>query len=333
MAVVLLVVLAGCAGFGGGDGAEAAETGSSLQFQGGTGGGDDGVATVGGESGGSDGGGSATVAPGEPLQADRAIVRTGSLAVQVENFSAARTEIGSRAQPMGGYVSGSDATRHTRDGESWTTGHVVVRVPAERFQAMLAFARERGTVLQEETSTEDVTDRLVDLQARLNNSKERRDRLRTFYERAESTDGLLDVEERLSSVQAEIERLQAQLQSLRDRVAYSTLRVRLVEPGASGAAGVDTRDASLVSAFLTSAASAVDYLYGTLLFAVRLAPYLGLFGLPALVVGVLTRRRYGSWRASPVGAALGRSRSGESSPSAESGQSRSGSVESQREEQ
>lgn len=279
LAAVALVVLAGCAGLGAGDGGD-----SELSYDGaGGGGGAGGDADAQREQ-------PATL-EGQALQTERAIVRTGSMRLRVDSFDRARTELVEHARSLGGYVSASDSTRHTDEGESWTTGHVEVRVPAGEFGAMQSFARDRGTVLQASTETEDVTEELVDLEARLNNSLERRERLRSFYDRADSTDELLSIEAELSDVQERIERLQGQLRSLRDRVAYSTLRVRLLEPEAA-AGGTVAAESTLVDAFLESSRRALDTLYGVVRFGVVLAPYLVLFGLPALAFGALLRRRY-----------------------------------------
>lgn len=293
VALVAVVVLAGCGSLGGGGGAANAGDGGGGGADGASGpaGGD------GGESGGEAGGGEDALAGQTQAQVDRAVIRTGTIELRVEDFEAARSAVAERARSLGGYVSESGSTRNTRDNRSWMTGYVVVRVPAERFSDALADARERGTVLSEGTETEDVTDRLVDLEARLTNLRERRDRLRSFYERANSTEELLRVEERLSSVQSEIEQLEAERRALENRVAFSTLRVELREP--EPGADADEPGNSPVSAFLGSVGALGDLLYGAVLLAARLGPFV-LFGGAVLAAGLLARRVAGGrlpWRA------------------------------------
>ncbi|WP_159900123.1 DUF4349 domain-containing protein [Salinirussus salinus] len=287
VALVALVVLAGCGSLGGGGGAANAGDGG--------GGGADGAdGPAGGDAGAEAGGGDAVAGQ---AQVDRAVIRTGTVELRVGDFEAARSAVADRARSLGGYVSESGSTRNTRDNRSWTTGYVVVRVPAERFSDALADARERGTVLSEGTETEDVTDQLVDLEARLTNLRERRDRLRSFYDRANSTEELLRVEERLSSVQSEIERLEAERRALENRVAFSTLRVELREPE-PGADAEDDAGSSPVSAFLGSVGALGDLLYGAVLLAARLGPFV-LFGGAVLAAGLVARRAVGGrppWR-------------------------------------
>jgi hypothetical protein len=304
--LALLVVLAGCASVGsdgdvaGGsdDGGEAfATSGDNEEMDaagdGGDGGGDAATSSSQGGSDGDGAGGGQAAVRDQPAAVDRAIIRTGTVELRVEEFAAARAAIADRARSHGGYVSGSGSTHHTRDNQSWTAGYVVVRVPSEQFSEVLSDTRARGTVLNEETRTRDVTDQLVDIEARLTNLRERRDRLRSFYEQANSTAELLRIEEELSSVQSDIEQLEAKQRSLEQQVAFATLRVELNEPEPDRTPGEDPAfTASLASAFLGSVGSLADMVTGFVLFVARLAPFLLFLGVPALGVGLLARRRF-----------------------------------------
>lgn len=171
------------------------------------------------------------------------------------------------------------------------TGTVVLRVPSENYSDLQSDIRGEGTVVSERTGTRDVSDRLVDLEARLTNLRERRDRLRTFYENANGTEELLAIERELSEVQGEIERLEARQRSLEQQVAYSTLRVELRED-APGPQQVNTpfHQQSLVSVFLHSVESL--YVAGrTVLVAfVAATPWLGAAGLAVLGLRRAVRR-------------------------------------------
>jgi len=216
VALAVAVALAGCAGAengdAGGDGldAQAGDAGASTGGDGGSG-----VADLERDAAGES-------QPEPRAQVDRAIIRTGTAEIEVGNFTTARASVVADARARGGYVAGSDARLHRDGNETWQTGYVVLRVPSEDFSATVESARGQGTVLSVSTETEDVTDRLVDLNARLENLRSERDQLRELYDGANSTEETLRVQERLSDVQAEIERLEAQKRSLEDRVAYST---------------------------------------------------------------------------------------------------------------
>ena len=292
--LVALVVLAGCGGAGnaaggggdagyeqatGGDAAQAEATGAPTQEA-------DVQADAGG-SGGADGGDD-----GSDATDDRAIIRTGTVAVEVTDFESARSNLTTTVQGYGGYVSDSREDRREIDNETWTRGEVVVRVPSENFDAAVDDARALGAVQSVETNSRDVTDQLVDIEARLENLRAERDRLRTLYDRANTTEDVLAVQRELSDVQQEIERLEARQQSLEDQVAYSTLTVRLAEPRPTPDRVAPDRwyDTPVVSAFLQSIDGVVVVARALVVGFAYALPYLVAFGVPlALVSGVVLR--------------------------------------------
>jgi len=301
--VAVLVVLAGCSGFGGQGDSGSVDAGME-RGDGGDGGGDSAPPSGdGGGDGGSDseqelgGSGSADSQQGEPAQLDRALIKTGQLTVEVENFSAARAAVTEEARALGGYVSASDATLHRSNNATWRTGYVEVRVPSTNFTTVFESTRGQGTVLSADSQTKDVTDQLVDLNARLENLRAQREQLRSLYETANTTDGLLSVQERLSNVQQEIERLEAKKRSLRDRVAFSTLRVELREPEPEPESDSDDEEPAFHeqspgAVFLSSVSDLVTFGRTVLIASVAALPWVLGLGVPLLVVlGVLRRRR------------------------------------------
>ena len=219
----LAVLTAGCGAIG--LGADSAETGQQSGVQSGddAGGSDLGAQATaagpgsGASEGGFDAGGLSTQpTPEGPDQ--RAVIKEGNVTLEVSNFSTARGDIEALAAEQGGYVSDSSLDRHERHNQTWHTGRLVLRVPADNFSATRAGVERQGTVERVDVRTRDVTDQLVDINARLENLERERDRLREFMDEANDTESLLAVEQRLSTVQGEIERLEAQRRSLLDRV-------------------------------------------------------------------------------------------------------------------
>jgi hypothetical protein len=289
VALVALVLLAGCGGAAGGmesggDSAAVAETDVEGQRAGDGGGG-----AAGGDGGDAD----------APAQTDgtaatgRSIIRTGEVRLRVENFEAARANLTAAVEARGGYVGDTTQQVHDRGEESWTSGRVVLRVPAEDFSGLMTAVENEGRVLESSTSTRDVTDQVVDLQARLDNLRAERERLRELYQRANDTEDVLAVERRLSEVQTEIERTEARLQNLERRVAYSTVTVEMSEPRPDRPAPDQWYDTPVLAAFLDSIHGVGVVLRAAVVAAAYAAPYLLVFLTPfAVVVGVLYRLRH-----------------------------------------
>jgi hypothetical protein len=235
--------------------------------------------------------------PGQQVEqlstGERAVVREGTVALRVDDYDTARTALTERASALGGYVADAEQRRHRTDNRTWQTGEVVLRVPAEDFDRLLAFTKRQGTVERETTNARDVTDQLADLDARIETLEAQRDRLRTLYSRANTTDDLLAIENRLTEVQSEIERLEAQRRSLQDRVALSTLTVQLrePEPESDPLGGTQYHETGLVPAFLDSLNTVVVlFRAGAVTVAYALPYLLAIGGIAA--VGGATRRGY-----------------------------------------
>ncbi|GAB3311886.1 DUF4349 domain-containing protein [Haloplanus salinarum] len=281
--LVALVLLAGCGGSAGG-----ADAG---------GGGDSGLTEAsmaeeravdaqadGGDGG--DGGGDGAAASAT----SRSIIRTGTVELRVDDYERSRSNLTALVESQGGYVGESAQQVRGDDDATWTEGRVVLRVPAENFSTTMAAIEREGTVRASRTSTQDVTEQVVDLEARLENLRAERERLRTLYAEANDTEDVLAVERRLSEVQTEIERTEAELQNIQRRVAYSTITVELTEPRPDRPAPDRWYDTSVVAAFLESVEGVGVVLRATVVAAAFVAPYLLVFLTPFAVVGGLLYR-------------------------------------------
>lgn len=246
--------------------------------------------------------------------AERQLILTGHVAIEVEDFESARSNLTETTEAYGGFVSDTRQQVNRIDNETWTEGVVVLRVPRDNFTSVYERAIAEGELIEAERNSQDVTDQLVDIQARLENLRAERDQLRELYQRANDTEDVLRVQERLSEVQGEIERLEARQQSLRERVALSTITVRLREPRPEPDRPVPDRwyDIPLVAAFLESVNGVVVTLRAIAVGAAYVAPYLVVFGVPLAGVGYVVRRRRGGRSPGRIRGWLARRRGGES---------------------
>ncbi|WP_049968507.1 DUF4349 domain-containing protein [Haloferax prahovense] len=264
LSVALLVLLAGCTGGaadGGAGGAEsvslAADTAASTDAE---------------QTGGDD----------LPQAQRRAVIKNGRIELTVDEFNESRDAVEATAESYGGYISDSNEYVNRRSGGTYRSGQLVVRVPSEDFSAFMADMKDLGEVERVETNSQDVTDQLVDIEARLSNLRAQRDRLRELYEAANTTEDVLAVEERLTEVQTEIERLEAQKQSLEDRVALSTVRVSLSERPPGPAQWYDT---PVLQAFSESVNGAFVALRALVVAVAYAVPYLVVFGGLLAILG------------------------------------------------
>jgi hypothetical protein len=140
------------------------------------------------------------------------------------------TEVVTRAEGI--YVASSTSV----PGQGPARGKVTFRVPVAAFEAVLRELKGLGTYRGERSSTEDVTNRYVDLRGQLTAWRAQERVYLRLLGRARSIGDVIAVQNQLQQVQSNIERLQGQLDHLEDRSAFSTIALDLSEPGAGGAA-------------------------------------------------------------------------------------------------
>ncbi|MBU7582084.1 MAG: DUF4349 domain-containing protein [Nostoc sp. TH1S01] len=107
------------------------------------------------------------------------------------------------------------------------TASIQLRVPQNLLESTLVELAKLGTIESRNITAEDVGDRLVDFQARLTNLRKTEANLQKIMDRAGSVRDVLSVAQELSQVRQSIEQIDAQLKSLQNQVAYSTITLNL----------------------------------------------------------------------------------------------------------
>ena len=191
----------------------------------------DGAGSNGSSSNGSSGGSSANggssgngagSGPGVVLAVPRdelLVIKTGTISIQVADVAPAITAATNKVDALGGYASGSK--RSGTDGELRVT--ITFRIPSAAWDQALVAVRQTGDVLDEETTTEDVTSQVVDLGARIRNLQVTEQALQSIMDKAGSIKDVLTVQDQLTQTRGEIEQLSAQKAHLEEQASFSTL--------------------------------------------------------------------------------------------------------------
>jgi len=224
----------------------------ALLLTGCTGGGSDDAETASSDAGGGDSAGVAApeAAPGEPQPAtDRdvavdarvlpgdAVIRTADLDVEVEDLRPSADRAGQIARDAGGRVAGEERSGSDEDGSAT----LQLRVPPAEFDGAVRDLTALGTERGRRIGTEDVTDAVVDLEARLNTQRASVARVTALLAEATNLGEVVQIEGELTRRTADLESLEARLAALEGQVELSTITVRLWtagdEPTDAGALG------------------------------------------------------------------------------------------------
>ncbi len=159
--------------------------------------------------------------------AARLIAYNVTLTLEVKEFAGAKEKVEQAVSEAGGYVSQASTAETPNQPQR---ADLTLRVPAEQLGAVLEKLRGLGRVVNEQLSTEELTDQVVDLEARLANARVTEQRLVTVLkERTGKVRDILAVEREIARTREEIERMEAHRQNLLNRVALATVQVTLLE--------------------------------------------------------------------------------------------------------
>ncbi len=150
-----------------------------------------------------------------------------SMIVEVKEFNAAKSKLRAIVDAEGGYITNSNFVETPNQPKS---ASLVLRVPAAKLQTILNQIRALGRVKEEHLNSEEVTDQVVDLEARLKNARATEQRLiEVLNNRTGKVSDILQVEQEIARTREQIERMEAQRQNLMKRVEMATVSLTLAE--------------------------------------------------------------------------------------------------------
>ena len=219
----------------------------------------------------------------------RALARTGAIGLIVPDVASALERIQRLTQSEFGAVTGLEDNAPARAGGAHTA-QVTLSVPDDRFGATLETLGGLGGVTSRSVTTEDLTDSIVDADARLRNLRHEETDLLRIMDRSGKIADVLDVEQQLASTREAIEQLDAQTKSMRRRVAYATITVDLSDEKTTpvAVAGPGTQIADAWRAALRTLWGFTIWLVAKSLLLVAFAPYVAVLALAAYLI----RRRF-----------------------------------------
>ena len=158
--------------------------------------------------------------------AQRQVISTASISIEVEEVQVASAEVKGIAEGLGGFVEQLSSSGRAGSQQA----NITIRVPQGRFSTAVERLMGLGEVQNQSQGSEDVSERFIDLKARLKSAEREEQSLLSLLERTLKVNEILTVERELNRVRSEIERLQGQLNFLEGRVELATISVFLFTP-------------------------------------------------------------------------------------------------------
>ncbi len=143
------------------------------------------------------------------------VVYTGYLKLRVKRLLQAVDEVTRITEEMGGYI------------ESLAQRVIIVRIPAEDFDEVMATFAGIGELLDRRIKASDVTAQFTDLGSRLAVAREARERLLRLLETVEDVEERLRILQEIKRLSEQIESIESTLAALKNLVDYFTITIEL----------------------------------------------------------------------------------------------------------
>lgn len=227
--------------------------------------------------------------------ADRAIISTGVVSLLDEDVAGARFDVQKIVDTHGGEVA-EEKTRTDDDG-AISQSRLVVRVPADDFDATMEELEEVAELESSNRSSEDVTTTVIDNEVRIRAQTESLRRIEALLARAQSIRDIVSIEAQLTRRQAELDSLKQQQAYLADQTSLSTITVFLEQKPEPSKKKVEADDAAGFLAGLRSGWDALKTLTtGVTTVVGALLPFTVLLLLVGVPTWLLLRRRVSAGR-------------------------------------
>lgn len=164
-------------------------------------------------------------AGGEDRLADAKMIYTGRMEVETTAFEDAAAGLERLVEELGGYF--ERAAVHDYGG--YRSADYTARVPAERFQDLLAQVGELCHVTYQEQDSDNVSEAYYDTESRLVTQQTKLERLQTLLAQSETMEDIITIESAISDTELAIEQLTGTLRHYDALVDFATVTISLQE--------------------------------------------------------------------------------------------------------
>lgn len=152
------------------------------------------------------------------------LIVSGSMSLETKTFDETINLITEYVKDNGGYIQSSWVNNdYNRYYES------VIRIPAEHYSDFTDLLRKVGNCTHYSETTDDITAKYYDVDARINSLTQEEERVIEFYNKANNINELMEVEERLTEIRSEIDSLETKMKNWDLLAEYSTLNLEIYE--------------------------------------------------------------------------------------------------------
>lgn len=158
-------------------------------------------------------------------ETDRSLVYTAYFRISSLEPDSVHKKIISLSQKFEGYILESEIDKTT------------IRIKSKYLQEVVDFIEQTGDVIEKEIQGQDVTDKYLDLQVRLENTMKSRERYLALLDKADNINDILRIEKELERLNQKIDYLEGQIKQMSHQIEYATITVETSSEQKPGVVG------------------------------------------------------------------------------------------------
>ncbi|MDR7091512.1 DUF4349 domain-containing protein [Cellvibrio fibrivorans] len=104
---------------------------------------------------------------------------------------------------------------------------IKAKVPESKLESVMAELSSKGKLVSKSINAKDVTEEMIDVEARLKNLHALRDKFRALLAKAVDVKDVLAIETELTRIQSDIDSIEGRINSLKNQITYSAIDVHI----------------------------------------------------------------------------------------------------------
>jgi len=227
---------------------------------------------------------------GKTYEGERKVIKNATLKLLVEDLDSSIESIKKITEDNEGFLGSLDRSQSTG-----ARADMVVHIPSSSLDKVLKEFKDLAVVVRRENlSGYDVTEEFIDNDARLKNLRREEEQYLKILDKASKVEDILQVEREINRVRRDIESLEGRIKNLESKVSYSKVSISLDEEKSQEQIKkgewrpwVNMKKEGRI--FVKKMQGFVDYLVEFFFGVVAAIPYIILYAVTLLVVGILVK--------------------------------------------
>lgn len=211
------------------------------------------------------------------VQTNRKVIQSAYIQMETLTFDESVNAVKDMTYEFKGYFENMqvDGKRMDRaDNEQYRDANFTIRIPKDKYEYFLNAFEKLGNIINNELSSEDITDRYIDTEAHVKALLVQEERLLEILKTATKIEDIIQLEERLSQVRYEIEGYTGTIRQWDNLVDFTTIVLRISEVQEVTAPKPETTLSRAIASFLDSTAEVIDIIKGFIVFLFGFVPFL-----------------------------------------------------------